>query len=113
MKTITFIISTTAAYHRFRNYVLKKSASWLPHASKVLFLALSVTFHFFCLCIKYLQYRWMDLGQIHRKDVFGPSLEPVWMSRSKVKSQGNHGQKTGFGAPITARQRQNSLVSCT
>jgi len=37
---------------------------------------------FLCLCIKYLRNRWTDLRQIHREDVFGPSLGPVWMSRS-------------------------------
>ena len=35
--------------------------------------------------MKYLWNRWMDLHQIQTEDVFGPSLEWVWMSRSKVK----------------------------
>jgi len=37
---------------------------------------------------------WSDLREIHRVDVFGPSLERVWMSRSKAKGQGHEGQKT-------------------
>jgi len=37
------------------------------------------------LCVKYLGNRWTDLRQIHNKDVPGPSLGRVWMSRSKVK----------------------------
>ena len=40
---------------------------------------------FFGLCMKYLGKRRTDLQQIHREDVFGPSLGGVWMSRSKVK----------------------------
>jgi len=48
----------------------------------VLFLELSVTF---CWCMKYLRNRWTDLRQIHREDVFGPSLGRVWMSWSKIK----------------------------
>jgi len=35
-----------------------------------------------------------DLRQIHNEDVFGSSLELVWMSRLKVKGQGHQGQKT-------------------
>jgi len=60
----------------------------LLHASKVLFLVLSVTFYlfvFFCLWIKYLGNCWTNFCQIHREDVFGPSLGWDWMSRSKVK----------------------------
>jgi len=48
---------------------------------RVLFFAL---WHF-CLCMKYLVNRWMDLRQIHRVNVFSPSLGRVWMSWSKVK----------------------------
>ena len=48
---------------------------------KVLFLALWLV----CLCMKYLGNCWTDLCQIHREDVFGPSLGRVWMSRSEVK----------------------------
>jgi len=45
-------------------------------------MALSVTL--FVYPIKYLGNRWTELRQIHREDVFGPSLGRVWMSRSKV-----------------------------
>ena len=48
---------------------------------KVLFFALWL----FCLRMKYLGSRWMDLRQIHRVDIFSPSLGRVWMSTSKVK----------------------------
>jgi len=41
-----------------------------------------------------------DLRQIHTEDVFGPSLGGVWMSRSKVKCQGQQGQKTAFFGPF-------------
>jgi len=34
------------------------------------------------------------LRQIHRKNVLGPSLGQVWISRSKVKGQGHWGHKT-------------------
>jgi len=44
-----------------------------------------VTFLFLFLCMKYLWNRWTDLRQIHREDMFGPSLGRVWMSRSKIK----------------------------
>ena len=37
----------------------------------------------FCLCMKYLGNRWTDLHQIHKEDVFGPSLGPVWRSTSR------------------------------
>ena len=58
---------------------------------KILFLALRVTFYLFvCLCMKYLWNRWTHFHQIHRDDVFHPSLGQVWMSRSKVKGQGHH-----------------------
>ena len=43
-------------------------------ARSKLFLALSVTCFFVCMWIKYLGDRWTDLHQIHREDVFGPSL---------------------------------------
>jgi len=36
----------------------------------------------------------MDLRQIHTEEVFDPLLRQVWMSRSKVKCQGQQGQKT-------------------
>ena len=49
---------------------------------KVLFLALSVAFYF---CMKHLWNRWTDLRQIHREDMFGPSLRRIWMWESKVK----------------------------
>ena len=56
---------------------------FLLHARTVLFLGLSdFWILFFCLCMKYLGNCWMDLCQIHRKDMFGPSHWPVWMSRS-------------------------------
>jgi len=35
--------------------------------------------------MKYLGNRWRDVRQIHREDVFGPSLGRVWRSRSQVK----------------------------
>ena len=37
--------------------------------------------------------RWMDLRQIHTEDMFGPSFGRVWTSRTKVKGQGQQGQK--------------------
>ena len=40
----------------------------------------------FCLLLKYLGDRRMDLCQIHREDVFGPLLGRVWMSSSKVRA---------------------------
>jgi len=42
---------------------------------------------------------WTDLLQIHRKDVFGPCLGPVWMWRSKVKGQGHQGKATRYELP--------------
>jgi len=33
--------------------------------------------------------RWTDLRQIHKEDMFGPSLGQVWRSRSEVKGQGH------------------------
>jgi len=39
----------------------------------------------FCLCMKYLRNRWMDLRQIHSEDVFGPSLGRVWMSGQRSR----------------------------
>ena len=52
----------------------------------VRFCFFSVTFCLFlCLLLKCLWNSWTDLRQIHREDVLGPSLRPVWMSRSKVK----------------------------
>jgi len=54
---------------------------FLPHASKVLFLARWL----FCLCLEYLRKCWRDLHQIDREDMFGPSLRRVWMSTVKVK----------------------------
>jgi len=51
---------------------------------KVLFLVLSLTLLFVCLCMKYLRNRWTDLHQIHTEDVFSASLGRVWRSRSKV-----------------------------
>jgi len=36
----------------------------------------------FCLCMKYPGNHCTDLRQIHREDVFGPSLGRVWRSRS-------------------------------
>jgi len=58
----------------------------LPHSCKVRFLALSVTFVCLFVCASNISgNRWMDLRQIHRKHVFGPSIGRVWMSRSKVK----------------------------
>jgi len=53
---------------------------------EVLFLALS---DFFCLCMKYLGNRWMDLHQIHREDMFGPCL-------GEFEGQGHQGQKWHF-----------------
>jgi len=41
----------------------------------------------------------MDLHQIHREDVFGPSLGQVLMSRSKVKGHGHQGQNTRCALP--------------
>jgi len=60
----------------------------------------------FCLSLRYLGNGWTDLCQIHREDMFGPSLRRVWMSRSKVKSQGHQGQKTENCWVISARQDQ-------
>jgi len=70
---------------------------------KVLFLALSVTF---CLGIKYLGNRWTDLCQIHRADMFSPSLGRVWMSRSEIKGQGHHGQTS---SPL--KMQRNALAA--
>jgi len=61
---------------------------------KVLFLALTVTFLFVYEISREPLNR---LRQIHREDVFGPSLGWVWRSRSKVKGQGHQGQKRHFG----------------
>jgi len=52
----------------------------LLYAVRFCFNAVCVSF--FCLCIKYLWNCCADLHQIHMEDVFGPSLERVWMSRS-------------------------------
>jgi len=46
------------------------------------------SFCFFCLYMKYTRNIWRDLRQIHRENVFGPSPGRVWISRSKVKGQG-------------------------
>ena len=51
-----------------------------------------------CLCMKYLGNRWTDLRQIHRKDVFGPSLGGIRMSGSTVKGQDHQEQKWHFSA---------------
>jgi len=56
----------------------------------------------FCLCMKYLGNCWTDLRQIHKEDVFGPSLRRVWMSTSKIKSQSHQGQKRHFLALLAA-----------
>jgi len=40
--------------------------------------------------------RWTDLCQIHMEDVFGPLLGRDGMSRSKVKDQGQQGQKNAL-----------------
>ena len=63
---------------------------------KVLFLPPSVCV--FCFCMKCLGNRRMDLGQIHKKDVFVPSLGQVWSSRSP-------GTKTAFSALSAAYVR--------
>jgi len=42
----------------------------------------------FCLCMKYLWYRWTDLHQIHTEDMFGPSFGRVWRSRSQGTKNG-------------------------
>jgi len=81
----------------------------LPHASKVLFLDVSVIIFcyfaclFICLSLKYLGNGWTDLRQIYSEDVFGPSLRRVWMPRSKDKGQGHQGQKrkTAESYPLT------------
>ena len=54
----------------------------------------------FCLCTKYLGNCWTDLYQIHRQDMFSPSLGRVWRSRSKVI--GSPGTKTAFLALLAA-----------
>jgi len=56
-------------------------------------------FFSFCSRIKYLGNCRTDLRQIHRKDVLGPSLGRLWMSRSKIKGQGHQRQKTGCALP--------------
>ena len=48
--------------------------------------------------MKYLGNRWTCLRQVHTEDVFCPSLGQIWISRSKVKSQGHHRQKRHFSA---------------
>jgi len=42
----------------------------------------------FCLCVKYLGNCWTDLRQIHREDMFGPSLGRVWRSWQRSRSLG-------------------------
>jgi len=78
---------------------------------KVLFLALSVTFFVcFWLWIKYLWNSWTDLHQIHREDMFGPSLGQVWMSKVK----GHQGQKTHcalLSPPPQAATEWNALAA--
>ena len=54
------VMCVSACYHTQRT------------AEGSVFLAPSVCV--FCLCMKYLRNRWMDLRQIHTEDVFGPSL---------------------------------------
>jgi len=81
-------------------YEPPKCANFLPHASKVLFESrLRLLFVCFCLCLKYLENHWTDLREIHRLDVFGPSLGRFWMSRSNVKGQGHQGQKAVSALP--------------
>ena len=57
-----------------------------------------MTFLFVCEISRAVGQRWTDLRQIHREDVFGPSLGWVWMSGSNVKGQGHQGRKTAFFA---------------
>jgi len=65
----------------------------LPHAVYCAKFCFSAVCDFFvCFWIKYLGNGTTDLRQIHREDVVCPWLGPIWMSRSKVKGQGHHGQ---------------------
>ena len=58
---------------------------FLPHASRVRFLVMSMTFLF----VPKMSLEPLNiLRQIHWEDVFGPSLGRVWMSRSKSRSPG-------------------------
>jgi len=43
----------------------------------------------------------MNLRQIHREDVFGPSLEQVQTARSKVKVTRDKTGKTAESSPLT------------
>jgi len=54
-----------------------------PHAVNCVRFCFWHSLWLFCLCVKYLGYRWTDLRQIHIGDMFGPSLGRVWRSRSK------------------------------
>jgi len=69
---------------------------------KVLFLALSVTFLF---VYEIFRESLNGLHQIHKENVFGPSLGRVWMRTSKVKDQGHQRQKRRFSALSAARVR--------
>ena len=78
---------------------------FLPHATKVLFLALSVTFCFsFCLSLTYLGNGWTDLHQIYREDLFGPSLVWVLMSRSR-----SAGTTNADSSPLTVHCKACSV----
>jgi len=57
----------------------------LPHTVNGVRFCFSAAVCLYYFCMKYLWNRWTDLRQIHREDVFGPSLGRVWMSRSNVK----------------------------
>jgi len=76
----------------------------LPHASKVLFLVLSVAFLFvfFCLWIKYLRYLWTDVRQIL-------CLIPC---SDEFQCQGHQGQKphSALSSPRAAME-WNTLVA--
>jgi len=67
----------------------------LPHAVNCVRFCFWRSLWLFCLCMKYLGNRWTDWRQIHwgRENVFGPSLERIWMSVWKVKGQGHQAQK--------------------
>ena len=53
----------------------------LPHAVNCARFCFWLCMWRFCLCVKYLWNCWTALHQIHRENVFGPSLGRVWMSR--------------------------------
>jgi len=65
---------------------------WLPHASKVLFLALYVTVFVFLFVTQISREQMNGFAPSYRQYVFGHLLGRIWVSLSKVKGQGHQGQ---------------------